>query len=143
VLSPGPLCFDLTNDRYVVQAIGKPSHEPVEVFPTPIIEESIEDDGAGITEKSLRWLFEPGFRVGERSRRLDGRGLGLAFVKRAMTRSAIARISEETGIRRYIDSPKPSMFCVFCSPVFWSAVLLCVFAKSTVAVLLTSRLRIC
>jgi hypothetical protein len=63
----------------------KPSHYPVEVFPTPIIEESIEGDGAGITEKSLRWLFEPGWfnAIDRTSARVDASISGPSLSKRA------------------------------------------------------------
>ena len=44
----------------------------------------ISDNGPGIPQGSMQWLFEPGFRVGERRAKLDGRGLGLAFVRRVI-----------------------------------------------------------
>jgi two-component system phosphate regulon sensor histidine kinase PhoR len=46
---------------------------------------AILDTGPGIPESALRWLFEPGFRIGSGPMdALDGRGLGLAFVRRVV-----------------------------------------------------------
>lgn len=46
---------------------------------------TISDSGSGIPESALRWLFEPGFRIGSGAMdALDGRGLGLAFVRRVV-----------------------------------------------------------
>jgi signal transduction histidine kinase len=49
------------------------------------IRTTISDSGSGIPESALRWLFEPGFRIGSGAMdALDGRGLGLAFVRRVV-----------------------------------------------------------
>jgi signal transduction histidine kinase len=46
---------------------------------------AILDSGPGIPENALRWLFEPGFRIGSGPMdALEGRGLGLAFVRRVV-----------------------------------------------------------
>ncbi len=50
-----------------------------------VAELAVSDTGPGIPEKSMGWLFNPGFRVGgERRVDIDGRGLGLAFARKAM-----------------------------------------------------------
>jgi two-component system, OmpR family, phosphate regulon sensor histidine kinase PhoR len=46
---------------------------------------AISDSGTGVPESALHWLFEPGFRIESRPMdALDGRGLGLAFVRRVV-----------------------------------------------------------
>ena len=46
---------------------------------------AISDSGPGVPESALLWLFEPGFRIGTGPMdALDGRGLGLAFVRRVI-----------------------------------------------------------
>lgn len=46
---------------------------------------AILDSGPGVPESALHWLFEPGFRIESRPMdALDGRGLGLAFVRRVV-----------------------------------------------------------
>lgn len=46
---------------------------------------AILDSGPGVPDSALHWLFEPGFRIESRPMdALDGRGLGLAFVRRVV-----------------------------------------------------------
>jgi signal transduction histidine kinase len=46
---------------------------------------AISDSGPGIPESALRWLFEPGFRIGSGPMdALDGRSRSLAFVRRVV-----------------------------------------------------------
>lgn len=70
---------------------------------------AILDTGSGIPESALRWLFEPGFRIESRPMdALDGRGLGLAFVRRVVDmhhgQVSVEPLSEQ-GSRFVVELP--------------------------------------
>jgi signal transduction histidine kinase len=70
---------------------------------------AISDSGPGIPESALRWLFEPGFRIGSGPMEaLDGRGLGLAFVRRVVDMhhgQVSAEPRSEEGSRFVVELP--------------------------------------
>jgi signal transduction histidine kinase len=71
---------------------------------------TISDNGPGIPQSVLPWLFEPGFRIGSGPMdKLDGRGLGLAFVRRVVDihrgRVSVDHRSDDEGSCFIVELP--------------------------------------
>lgn len=70
---------------------------------------AILDSGPGVPESALHWLFEPGFRIESGPMdALDGRGLGLAFVRRVVDMhhgQVSVELRSEEGSRFVVELP--------------------------------------
>lgn len=72
----------------------------------------VTDDGVGIPEEDMSWLFEPFFRVGRsRSKKTGGYGLGLSIVKPIVEThggSVTAENNPPRGASFVVTLPKPA-----------------------------------